>query len=283
MKLAPINYAAPQSIAEAVALLQGGNAKVLSGGQSLMPLLAFRLAAPSLLVDLKKIPDLDRITIDDRGVHLGARVRWCDIEQDGRLATAHPLLAAAITHVAHYQIRNRGTVGGSIAHGDPAAEMPGIAVCCDAVLTAVGPKGARQIPIGSFYLGPLQTTLAADEVITEVLLPAWPKARRWGFQEFARRKGDFALAGVAVYYDLDSAGRATGAHVGVIGATDRPRRLPQAEAALNGAVVDDGVARKAAAAASAEVEPSSDLHAPADYRRALVGTLLERALNHARQ
>ena len=278
MKLPPFKYEAPTSVADAVALLGTGNAKLLSGGQSLMPILAFRLAAPDLLVDLKRIPGLDRITIDDKGVCLGARVRWCDIELDERLKIAHPLLASAISHVAHYQIRNRGTVGGSLAHGDPASEMPGIAVCCDAVITAVGPNGARKIAAGDFYVGPLQTVLADNEVLTEVLLPAWPVARRWGFQEFARRRGDFALAGIAAYYDLDSAGRVVNAHVSVIGATDRPRRLGAAEAALNGAALGEAPIAKAAAAASAEVEPNSDIHAPADYRRALVGTLLERAL-----
>jgi aerobic carbon-monoxide dehydrogenase medium subunit len=281
MKLAPFQYAAPTTVAEAVALLGSCDAKALSGGQSLMPILAFRLAAPELLVDLKHVQGLDRIVIDATGVTLGAKVRWCDIEGDARLAVAHPLLAEAIKHVAHYQIRNRGTVGGSLAHADPAAEMPGIAVACDAVLTLVGPKGARKVAAADFFEGALQTCLAPDELITEVLLPVWPKARRWGFQEFARRRGDFALAGIAAFYDVDSEGRAANTHIGVIGASDRPRRLALAEAAFDGKPASPDSIAAAAHAASLEVDPPSDIHAPADYRRALVETMVERALTHA--
>jgi carbon-monoxide dehydrogenase medium subunit len=283
MKPPRFEYAAPASIAEAVALLAGrdGAAKPISGGQSLMPLLAFRLAAPELLVDLRRIPDLDRIDIGPGGVTLGARVKWVDIENNGDLRTAHPLLAEAVSHVAHYQIRNRGTVGGSIAHADPAAEMPGIAVACDAVIEAVGLAGKRAIEAGKLFLGPLQTALGPDELITSVRLPAWPAGRRWGFLEFARRRGDFALAGVAVFYDPDTAGKARNVHIGVIGMGDRPARLTQAEATLEGRVVGDTSIKAAAEAASAEVQPSGDIHAGPEYRRALVGTLLERALRKA--
>lgn len=283
MKPPRFEYAAPASVAEAVALLasRGGGAKPISGGQSLMPLLAFRLAAPEILVDLKRIPGLDRIDIGAAGVTLGAKVRWVDIEKDGRLAAAHPLLAEAIRHVAHYQIRNRGTVGGSVAHADPAAEMPGIVAACDAEIVAAGPNGERRIKAADYFLGPLQTTLAADEIITAVDLPAWPKGRRWGFLEFSRRKGDFAMAGVAVFYDPDSAGKAGNSHIGVIGMGDKPRRLPKAEAALNGKTVDAVTIEAVAKVASAEVDPSGDIHAGPEYRRALVGTLLERALKKA--
>jgi carbon-monoxide dehydrogenase medium subunit len=203
MKLPLFDYAAPKSVAEAIALLgaRDGNAKVLAGGQSLMPILAFRLASPELLVDLKHVQGLDRIEIGDTGVRLGAKVRWVDIEQDERLAVAHPLLAEAIKHVAHYQIRNRGTVGGSVAHADPAAEMPGITVTCEAEITIVGGNGSRIEKAADFFTGPLQTTLASDELITELRLPFWPAARRWSFLEFSRRRGDFALAGVALFYD----------------------------------------------------------------------------------
>ncbi len=283
MKPPRFEYSAPASVAEAVALLasRGGGAKPISGGQSLMPLLAFRLAAPEILVDLKRIPGLDRIDIGAAGVTLGAKVRWVDIEKDGRLAAAHPLLAEAIRHVAHYQIRNRGTVGGSVAHADPAAEMPGIVAACDAEIVAAGPNGERRIKAADYFLGPLQTTLAADEIITAVHLPAWPKGRRWGFLEFSRRKGDFAMAGVAVFYDPDSAGKAGNSHIGVIGMGDKPRRLPKAEAALNGKTVDAVTIEAVAKVASAEVDPSGDIHAGPEYRRALVGTLLERALKKA--
>jgi carbon-monoxide dehydrogenase medium subunit len=283
MKPSAFEYEAPSSLADAVKLLHAwaGEAKIISGGQSLMPMLAFRLAAPSLLVDLKRIPDLNVIRISDAGVTLGAKVRWCDIAADPRLAEAHPLLAEAITHVAHYQVRNRGTVGGSVAHADPSAEMPGVAVTCDAVLTIVGPNGVRKQPVSDFFKGSLETSLQSDEILTEVHLPVWPHGRRWAFKEFARRKGDFAMAGVAMFYDVDASGVADNAHIGAIGVDDRPIRLNAAEAALDGKRLDDQVIELVCSAAAAEIDPPSDLHAPGEYRRALVATLLERGLKQS--
>jgi carbon-monoxide dehydrogenase medium subunit len=283
MKPPPFDYACPTTLPEAVALLAAhdGEAKAIAGGQSLMPMLAFRLARPALLVDLRKLTELRGIRISDKGVTLGAMVRWREILDDRRLDTAHPLLKAAIAHVAHYQIRNRGTAGGSIAHADPAAEMPGIAVTCDAEILATGTSGTRTIKAADFFQGALTTALAPDEIIVEIRLPAWPAGRRWGFQEFARRRGDFAMAAAALFYDIDGADRATNAHVGVIGVGDRPRRLAAVEAVLNGRKIDAGIIADADAATSAAVEPQDDIHASADYRRALVGTMVERALLHA--
>ena len=282
MKLPPFDYACPATIPEAVQLLAShDDAKVLAGGQSLVPMLAFRLAHPSLLVDLRKLAELRQIRISERGVALGAMVRWRDIEDDARLAAAHPLLKAAILHVAHYQIRNRGTVGGSIAHADPAAEMPGIAITCDAEIAVVGKAGARVIQAADFFQGPLMTALTPDEIITEVRLPAWPARRRWGFQEFARRRGDFALAAAALFYDTDASGKATNAHVGVIGVADRPLRLSGVEAVLNGAAIDTATIAKAEAATTAALDPDSDIHASGAYRKALAGTMVERALKMA--
>jgi carbon-monoxide dehydrogenase medium subunit len=283
MKLPPFDYACPTTLSEAIALLasRDGDAKALAGGQSLVPMLAFRLASPALLVDLRKLADLRQIKISKDGVVLGAMTRWRDIEDDARLRTAHPLLCAAIAHVAHYQIRNRGTVGGSIAHADPAAEMPGIAVACDAEIAVVGQAGARVIRAADFFVGPLMTTLTPDEIIVEIRLPAWPERRRWGFQEFARRRGDFAMAATAVFYDQDASGKARNAHVGVIGVGDRPRRLPAVEAVLNGQAIDEATIAKAEAATSAAVDAQDDIHASADYRRALIGTMVERALKSA--
>ena len=158
MKPAPFDYQAPATLREAIDLLVSDpEATVIAGGQSLMPVLAFRLATPSMLVDLRRLPGLGNIAVGESGVRLGARVRWRDIEDDRRLATAHPLLREAVAHVAHYQIRNRGTVGGSLAHADPAAELPGVAVTCDAEITLVGPAGARTIRAGEFFTGPLST------------------------------------------------------------------------------------------------------------------------------
>jgi aerobic carbon-monoxide dehydrogenase medium subunit len=283
MKLPPFDYACPTTLPEAVQLLAShdGDAKAIAGGQSLMPMLAFRLAHPSLLVDLRKLADLRGIRISERGVTLGAMVRWRDIEDDERLETAHPLLKAAIAHVAHYQIRNRGTVGGSIAHADPAAEMPGIAMTCDAEIAVVGKSGARVYQAADFFRGALTTALAPDEIIVEIRLPAWPRGRRWGFQEFARRRGDFALAAAALFYDQDAHGKACNAHVGVIGVDDRPLRLAAVEDVINGQSIDEATIAKAEATAAAAVDPQDDIHASAAYRRALVGTLVERALKGA--
>jgi len=283
MKLPPFEYACPNTLSEAVALLAShdGDAKALAGGQSLMPMMAFRVAQPSLLVDLRKIADLKGIRISSEGTRLGALTRWRDIQDDKALAKAQPLLAAAIAHVAHYQIRNRGTVGGSLAHADPAAEMPGVAVTCEAEIAVMGKGGARTIKAADFFLGALTTALEPDEIITEVKLPFWPPERRHAFQEFARRRGDFAMSGVALFYDLNNSGKATNAHVGVIGVGEYARRLPTVEAAINGNTIDDATIAKAAAAASAAVEPNSDIHASAAYRKALTGTLVERALKAA--
>jgi aerobic carbon-monoxide dehydrogenase medium subunit len=282
MKLPPFDYACPTTLPEAIALLAShDDAKPIAGGQSLVPMLAFRLAQPTLLVDLRKLADLRGIRISDAGVTLGAMVRWRDIEDDERLETAHPLLKAAIAHVAHYQIRNRGTVGGSIAHADPAAEMPGIAITCDAEIAVVGKSGADVIQAADFFRGALTTALTPDEIIVEIRLPAWPAGRRWGFQEFARRRGDFAMAAAAVFYDQDERGKARNAHVGVIGVGDRPLRLTAVEDVLNGQSIDEATIAKADAATSAAVDPQDDIHASAAYRRSLVGTMVERALKNA--
>jgi carbon-monoxide dehydrogenase medium subunit len=227
------------------------------------------------------MPELDRITIDDTGVELGAKVRWRDIETDRRLDTTHPLLVAAIKHVAHYQIRNRGTVGGSVAHADPAAELPAIAVTCDAEIVVVGPAGLRSIPAVEFFVGPLLTTLTPFEIVVAVRLPRWTRQRHYGFEEFARRRGDFALAGVAVFYDEDAEGRIHNPHIGAFGVGDTPLRLSAAEQALDGEKPNANVFARAVHVGMTGVNPQSDIHADERYRRALLGTLLDRALQRA--
>src|SRR5580700_3034736 len=245
MKPAAFDYRAPATLDEAVALLAADpGAKPIAGGQSLMPVLNFRLAAPSLLVDLRRLPGLADIAIAPDGVRLGAKVRWRDIEDDARLRTAHPLLRAAVAHVAHYQIRNRGTVGGSLAHADPAAELPGVAVTCEGEITFFGPAGSRTVRAGDFFTGPLSTLRQPDEIITELHLPKWPSGRRWAFRKYGRREGDFALAGILLFYDEDRQGALRNAHVGVIGACPRPHRLTGVEAVLNGHAIDDGLIRQ---------------------------------------
>jgi aerobic carbon-monoxide dehydrogenase medium subunit len=282
MKLPAFDYASPTTIEEAVALLaaRSGNAKIIAGGQSLVPMLAFRLAAPEVLVDLKRLQGLNRIVIGEDGVRLGTKVRWCEIERDEKLKGAHPLLVEAIRHVAHYQIRNRGTVGGSLAHADPAAELPGIAITCDAELTIVGPKGKRVEKASDFFKGSLTTSLAPYEILTEIKLPPWSAGRRWAFLEFALRRGDFAMAGVALHYHLVG-GKIADIHIGAIGVDERPLRLHAVEAVLNGQKLDDVAIEDATKTARQSVDPPSDIHAPAEYRRALLGTLLARALRRS--
>ena len=284
MKPAPFDYQSPGTLREATDLLASNpEAVVIAGGQSLMPVLAFRLATPSLLVDLRRLPGLGYIAVGDDGFRLGALVRWRDIEDDQRLVTAHPLLHAAVAHVAHYQIRNRGTVGGSLAHADPAAELPGVAVTCEGEITLLGQAGSRTVRAGDFFTGPLSTLRQPDEIITELHLPKWPSGRRWAFRKYARREGDFALAGILLFYDENRQGSLSNAHVGVTGACQRPHRLTRVETLLNGHAIDDGLIRQAAATAAEEVDPPDDLHADAAYRRGLVATLIERGLRAAAQ
>ncbi len=282
MKPAPFDYLAPGSLREAIDLLASNpEAVVIAGGQSLMPVLAFRLATPSLLVDLRRLSELGDIATDDDGLRLGALVRWRDIEDDQRLVAAHPLLRAAIAHVAHYQIRNRGTVGGSLAHADPAAELPGVAVTCEGEITLFGPAGSRTIRAGDFFIGPLSTLRQSDEIVTELHLPKWLSGRRWAFRKYARREGDFALAAILLFYDEDRDGALSNAHVGVIGASARPHRLTAVETLLSGHKIDDDLIRRATVTAAEEVDPPDDLHADVAYRRGLVATLIERALRAA--
>lgn len=283
MKLPQFDYQAPASLSEAVALLAAGDgqARPISGGQSFLPVMAFRLAEPGMLVDLRNIPDLRGIAVSDKRVRIGAMTRWRDILDSAQLKIALPLLPEGIEHVAHYQIRNRGTIGGSLAHADPAAEMPALALALDAVIEVVGAKGPRDIAAGDLFTGPLMTSLEPDEIIVAVRFPPWPPERRYAFEEFARRRGDFALAGVAVRYDLDAQGKARDVRASALSVADTPVRLKKAEAALEGRGVDADSIKAAQAAASAEVDPAGDIHASARYRKALVGTLLGRALERA--
>ncbi len=282
MKLPDLDYCAPASLEEVVALLSANaDAKIISGGQSLMPVLAFRLNAPSVLVDLGRLQGLDRIEIGADHVRLGARVRWIDIERHPALRTAQPLLVAMIDHVAHTQVRNRGTVGGSLAHADPASEMPGFARLVDAVIEVFGESGPRELSAEDFFLGPLETVLEPTDVLTGVRLPAWPAGRRWGFQEVARRRGDFAMAGVAVCFDDGTDGAVHDMRAVAIGAGSTPVRLSGVEAFLEGRVLTAELAEAAGATAGQEVSPMVEDAGEADYRRALVMTLTARTLKQA--
>ena len=268
MKLPPFEYACPITINEAVALLanHSGEAKALAGGQSLMPMMAFRIAQPSLLVDLRKLPGLKEIKIGADGVRLGALVRWRDILDDRRLATAHPLLQEAVSHVAHYQIRNRGTVGGSLAHADPASEMPGIAQTCDAEIAVTGKAGARIIKAADFFKGALTTALEPDEIITKV---QFPKPSKAGYVKFPNPASRFALVGVFV------SKRSSEIRVAVTGAgANGVFRVPAFEEALKkrfGPKSLEGMTVPADGMAS-------DIHGSAEYRAHLIGVLARRAV-----
>lgn len=280
MKIPPLEYVCPRTVDDVIALLErhGDEAKILSGGQSLIPMLAFRVASCKVVIDLRHVAGLDAIHVDKTGIEIGAKVRWRDIERDNRLRNAHPLLVETVSNIGHYQVRNRGTVGGSLAHADPAAELPALAVTCDAQIVAVGPDGQRTIPASDFFVSPLVTTLRPNELIVAVRFPAWPANRRYGFMEFSRRRGDFALAGAIVSYAEDNRRRISDPRVGALGVADKPIRLSKAEAALAGATPDDATFAEAARLGIERLEPRTYIHADGEYRLALLGTLIERAL-----
>jgi carbon-monoxide dehydrogenase medium subunit len=283
MKPAAFEYVAPHSLEEAVeALSKGGaDAKLLAGGQSLIPLLNFRLARPSLLVDLNRVADLAYVAQREGGVALGAMTRQVTVERNTGLATQQPLLVEAIKSVGHTAIRSRGTVGGSLAHADPAAELPAVAVCLDAVLSIVGPKGRRTISAADFFLGYLTTVLEPDEILVESWLP--PLAPRTGqaWLEFARRHGDFALAGVAVSLALDDE-VVSDARIVLTGVGGMPVRAREAETLLVGGTVPER-ASAAADAVRTSIDPDADVHATKEYRAHLAGVLTERAIRVANE
>lgn len=260
----------------------GAAAKLLAGGQSLVPILNFRLAAPQVLIDLNRIDGLADIELlADGTLTIGAMTREAAIEESALVRRANPLLAAVSPYIAHPQIRNRGTIGGSLAHADPAAELPAVCVASDALLDLLSARGRRTVAAGDFFRGVFATALAADEMIERIRFPAWPVGRRCGFREFARRHGDFALVGVAALVDLDDALRCRQAHLVAFGVGDRPERLAAADAQLAGAFLDAATIARAAGAAARGVTPRADHHASSEYRRELVEVMARRALMDA--
>lgn len=280
MKAAPFEYARPETVGEAVHLLaeHGDDAKVLAGGQSLMPLLALRFAQPALLVDLNGVGGLSGIRpLDDGGVAIGAMTRTRALETDVFVRDRLPLAREAAPLIAHRAIRNRGTVGGTVAHADPAAELPAVLLALRGAVTAQGPNGTRELAADHLFLGHYTTALAPDEVLTELRLPPPAPDTGTAFIEFTRRRGDFAIVGAGVTLTVDR-GRCTDANIALIGVADQPFRADAAVAGLVGVTFDEGAARAAGAAAAAAVAPSSDIHASADYRRHLTDVLVRRAL-----
>jgi carbon-monoxide dehydrogenase medium subunit len=281
MKPAKFDYHAPRSVDEAVALLAryGGDAKPLAGGQSLVPLLNFRLARPAALIDLNRIPALMGIREVDGHVVFGAMTRQRAVEFSPVVARTLPLLAEATRWVGHLPIRSRGTIGGSIAHADPSAEYPAVLAALDGTVIARGQKGERELTSAALFETYLTTTLAPDELLTEVRLPAMPAGAGWAFEEFARRHGDFAIVGVAAALWREG-GRWT-ARLATAGTGPVPVRLREAEEIIARAGLGDAAVAAAAARAAELVQPDGDLHASADYRRNLTRVLTERALRKA--
>jgi CO/xanthine dehydrogenase FAD-binding subunit len=280
VKPAPFEYFDPRTVDEALALLEthGDDAKVLAGGQSLVPMLALRLARPSAVVDVNRVAGLDRVTQDGPTLSIGALVRQRAVERWA--ADRAPLLTAALRHVGHAPIRARGTVAGSIAHADPASELPALLLCLDGGVVARSRRGTRTIPAGDFFQGPLMTALAPDELVTETRWTLPPAHAGWGFREMARRQGDFALVGVAAVLTL-ARGRVAEARIALFGAAATPVRAPAAERALLGQLAGETAIAEAARLATDGLETVSDLHAPAAYRASVTRTLTARALADA--
>ena len=278
MKPAAFEYIVADSVEMAVAsLAQAGDAKIIAGGQSLVPMLNFRLLRPSVLVDINRIPDLAYVREDGGVIRIGALTRHHRLETSPVIARHFPVLTEAMAHVAHLAIRNRGTIGGSLSHADPAAELPMMALLLDAELRVVSASGARTVAARDFFRDALSVDLAEDEIVTEVVLPKLPPNTGWGFAEVARRSGDFALAAVAATLTL-SDGKIARARVAMTGVAPTARRVTEAERLLIGQRLDDGVDSDVIEAVRAASEPPTDLHASAEYRRHLVGVLAGRAL-----
>jgi CO/xanthine dehydrogenase FAD-binding subunit len=282
MKPAAFDYVVPESLEAAVQALASanGDGKVMAGGQSLMPLLNFRMARPSVVVDIMRIPGLSAIELKDDAVAIGALTRHADLEFSELIATKLPIMSAAMPHIAHLAIRNRGTIGGSLSHADPAAELPMLAVFYDAKIKAQGPNGRREIPAGEFFVSALTNCLEPEEIVFEIDFPILKEHAGWAFEEVARRFGDFALACVAVSFALRNE-KIADARVAVMGVADTPRRLRKAEDALLGMTREAQRAGQFAEMVRAGVSPSDDIHVSAEYRKSLIGALAEKALTAA--
>lgn len=284
MKPASFEYHRPASVDEALALLaeHGYDAKLLAGGQSLVPAMNFRLAQPAVLIDLNRIRALDYVTQGDRGVRIGAMTRQAAVERSALVATHAPLLAETLPFVAHAQIRNRGTVGGSIAHADPAGELGAVMLALDATIHLRGPGGTRAVRAAEFFTGLFGTALETEEMLVEVAVPSPAPRAGWAFDEVSRRHGDYALAGLAAAVEVDADGRCTSARIALLGVSDAPVLAREAAAALVGQHPTEAAVRAAAEAASQrDIDPPGDIHATPAYRRALTDVLVRRVLPRA--
>ena len=282
MKPATFEYHAPASVDEALAILEryGGEARVLAGGQSLVPMMNFRLATPRAIVDLNRIPELAYIEAEGELVRIGSMTRQRRLESDALVAAKLPLLREALRWVGHLPTRSRGTIGGSIAHADPSAEIPMVLQVLEGEIVAHGPHGERRVPAQDLFRAALTTSLAPLEILTEVRLPAMPPQAAFAVEEFARRKGDFAIAAVAVMLVRDGE-RCTKARLATAGVGPASVRLREAEGVLEQKGLSEDAVGEAADKAAAQVDPVSDLNGSAEYRRHLTGVLTRRAVARA--
>lgn len=285
MKPAPFQYCAPTTLSEALRLLAEHeyDAKPLAGGQSLVPTMNFRLAQPSVLVDLNNIPDLAYVKLDQEGsLHIGAMTRHSTVEHDPLVARHAPLLHEVMPYIAHTQIRNRGTIGGSLAHADPAAELPAVAVALDAKFRLVSQQGERWVAASDFYVGLFTTDLAPGELLVEIVIPPGPPGAGYAFDEVARRPGDYALVGAAAVAVRKPDGRCQQCCLVFLSVGEYPVQARQAVAILqNQHPTAELIAKAAETAATLDIDPVADIHASVAYRRQLAQVLARRTLTKA--
>jgi carbon-monoxide dehydrogenase medium subunit len=281
MKPAPFDYHAPRSIEEATKLLASlDNAKVLAGGQSLVPMMNFRYLIVDHVVDLAKIEGLTGTSVSDSKLRIGAMTRQRDLEFSPDIEKHCPLLREALSYVGHRQTRNRGTIGGSLVHADPAAEQPTVCAAHDAVIEIASARGTRRVPFAEFVLAFMTTSVQPDEIVTAIEIPLWPSGHGYSFHEFARRRGDFAIVGAAALLDFAPDQTVRHAVLALCGVAAGPLRMREAERLLAGGRFDRAAAQ-AAAATARTITPGTDIHASADYRRHLAEVLAFRALRDA--
>lgn len=285
MKPAPFKYLSPSSVDEALEMLgdQGPDAKLLAGGQSLIPAMNFRLLQPTALIDLNQIPELSYIRLDDeRGLRIGAMTRQSEVEHDPQVLQVAPLLHQTMPRIAHRQIRNRGTVGGSLVHADPAAELPVVTTALRCRFKLRGPFGERWVPAPEFFIGMFTTDTHPDELLVEIAIDPSPDRTGWAFLEVARRSGDYAMAGVAAMVACDESGQISDARLVYLNVGDGPVEARQAVEYLIGRTPDDEFfAESARIAAEKEISPFGNLHCTPEYQRHLSQVLTRRALEQA--
>jgi aerobic carbon-monoxide dehydrogenase medium subunit len=283
MKPAPFEYYAPTTREEALALLaeHGGEAKPLAGGQSLVPSMNFRLAQPSILVDLNGVADLAGIAEAGGGLSIGAMTRQRAVERSALVSARAPLVAEAMPHIAHSQIRNRGTFGGSLAHADPASELPAVAVTLDMTMHIQSANATRSLPAAEFFLGLFTTALEPEELLVRVEIPPLPARTGTAFEEFARRHGDYALAGVCAVVTLADSGTVSDAKIVLFSVGDMPVVSQAAVGVLRGELPTEEAVRAAAEAVDGDIDPQRDIHATSAYRRHLSKVLVRRVLERA--